>query len=489
MPQADTFPPYVVARRDSLRALSIELGRLILRAENAPLPSSYRSLADALPMRGDLTVAALVDTLTVIEREREDFGIAGGADPVFVALTARVTVVGRAIQNVARARRAEIRRQVAAISPPPVDPLSMSPLIAADTLARRAHLDSLRRTFVATQRTLAAARVKNADVERRAERARELANVSAPPSAMLAAALALGLAAGLGAAVGAEVRHPRVADATEAERAAGVRVLSIVRPRPPLPERARRRVDADAPPLIDRTSEAYRLLYLHFAATGSALPLLTVTGDEPAVAATVATNLAAASAAEARSTLLVDGDFGAAAVAGVLRMPFEPGLADVIRGAHDWAEALQTVTVGRDGALEVMTSGAWRGGPPNPAQAEEIRRDLARIARRYDLTVLVAPEGHVARAGTSLLPAPDVILCARLGATSVQALEGEARALRNAGVRLRGIVLWAADPPQRVSAAELGARRGGAPPILGRGEAGGGAAWSPAPDARLARAH
>jgi Mrp family chromosome partitioning ATPase len=198
-------------------------------------------------------------------------------------------------------------------------------------------------------------------------------------------------------------------------------------------------------------------------AGGTAFPFTCDVRDyssvEAAVAATVATNLAAASAAEARSTLLVDADFGAAAVAGVLRVPFEPGLADVIRGSHDWGEALQTATVGRDGTLEVMTSGVWRGEQPSPAAAEAVRRDLARVARRYDLTVLVAPEGHVDHAGTSLLPAPDVILCARLGATSVRALRAEANALRNAGVRLRGLVLWAAEPPQVLTAAELSGRR------------------------------
>jgi Mrp family chromosome partitioning ATPase len=276
---------------------------------------------------------------------------------------------------------------------------------------------------------------------------------------MLAAALSLGLMVGVGTALVAELRNPRLADVTEAEGATGVRVIALIEPRGPAPERTRRRVDVDAPPLIDRTSEAYRLLYLTFAATGSALPLITVTGDEPAVTATVAANLAAASAAEARSTLLVDGDFAASAVAGVLRLRFQPGLADVIRGSHDWAEATQTTMVGRDGALDVMPSGAWRGAAPDAAAAEEIRRELMRVARRYDLAVLVAPEGHVAKSGTSLLPAPDVLLCARLYATPVSQLRREADALRNAGVRLRGLVIWSAELPQVLTPAELTLRR------------------------------
>ena len=41
----DTFPPAVRAQRDSLNAELATLNRLIDRAENAPLPTSYRALA------------------------------------------------------------------------------------------------------------------------------------------------------------------------------------------------------------------------------------------------------------------------------------------------------------------------------------------------------------------------------------------------------------------------------------------------------------
>src|SRR3954469_17646316 len=41
----DTFPPAVRAQRDTLSAELATLNRLIDRAENAPLPTSYRALA------------------------------------------------------------------------------------------------------------------------------------------------------------------------------------------------------------------------------------------------------------------------------------------------------------------------------------------------------------------------------------------------------------------------------------------------------------
>ena len=96
--------------RDSLAAQVAQLGRLLARAENAPLLGSYRALAEAPAMRGDASVNQLLDSLVEIERERESYNAVGGVDPVFVALTARANELGRAIEAVAIARRAGAAR-------------------------------------------------------------------------------------------------------------------------------------------------------------------------------------------------------------------------------------------------------------------------------------------------------------------------------------------------------------------------------------------
>ena len=49
----DTFPPAVRAQRDSLSAELATLNRLIDRAENAPLPTSYRALAASPTVAAD----------------------------------------------------------------------------------------------------------------------------------------------------------------------------------------------------------------------------------------------------------------------------------------------------------------------------------------------------------------------------------------------------------------------------------------------------
>ena len=81
-PVIDTFPPAVRAQRDSLNGELATLNRLIDRAENAPLPTSYRALAASPAVAADPRVRVLLDSLADIERERNAFGAVGGVDPV-----------------------------------------------------------------------------------------------------------------------------------------------------------------------------------------------------------------------------------------------------------------------------------------------------------------------------------------------------------------------------------------------------------------------
>src|SRR3954470_8337651 len=76
----DTFPPAVRAQRDSLNCTLSTLNRLIERAENAPLPTSYRALAASPTVAADPRVRILLDSLADIERERNAFGAVGGVD-------------------------------------------------------------------------------------------------------------------------------------------------------------------------------------------------------------------------------------------------------------------------------------------------------------------------------------------------------------------------------------------------------------------------
>jgi Mrp family chromosome partitioning ATPase len=457
-PVIDTFPPAVRAQRDSLNAELATLNRLIDRAENAPLPTSYRALAASPAVAADPRVRVLLDSLADIERERNAFGAVGGVDPVYLSLTSRATAIGRAIQGIADAKRGEVRGKLALIRPvaAPVE----KPKITVDTVALLAQQAKAQQNYAAAARQLDQINQKNARIDRESARARDLANVGAPPWAMLAAAVVLALAVGFAASFGTELKRPHIADPREAEQVSGARVLTVIKPPEVVVERSRRQADVEAPPLIDVVSESYRTLYLHIASVEASVPIVTITGDDPGIVATVASNLAASAAYEARSTLLVDVDPTTCSVASVLRIRPDPGLSGIITGNATWPEAIVPTTIGRDRPLDVLPSGTRRVGPPGPDVVEEVRKELARMQRRYDFIIITAPTSYVQRSATSIIPAPDVILCARIAHTTVGGLKSAVDSLRGADMRIHGLVLWDAEMPQLETREEmLGATR------------------------------
>ena len=439
IPVVDTFPIAVIAQRGVLAEEIATLSRLIERADNAPLPSSYRALAEAPSLAADASVRALLDSLAEIEKERDAFGAVGGVDPIYVALTSRATAVGRSIQEIAEARRAAARQQLAAIRPVAPRVMTQARVDTAGFLARRA---ASQRAYVGAVRDLAQISATNERIDRESSRARNLANLGAPPLAMLAAALVLALALGFAASLAFELRLPSIADAREVEQVTGVRVLSVIEPKELIAERSRRQADETGLPLIDVVSEGYRRLYLHLVATEANVPVVTVAGDDAAIVATVASNIAAAAAYEARSTLIVDVDPATSTIANLFRVSSNPGLAGIISGKSDWATSVVQATVGRDRTLDILPSGTERTGTPDPLVAKRIRGDFARMEQRYDLIVIAAPTAYVQRGPASIIPAPDVVLCARIAHTRIARLREAVESLRALDHRIHGIVLW-----------------------------------------------
>ncbi len=454
----DTFPPAVRAQRDSLSAELTTLNRLIDRAENAPLPTSYRALAASPTVAADPRVRTLLDSLADIERERNAFGAVGGVDPVYLSLTSRATAIGREIKGIADAKRGEMRGKLALIRPTPAP--VVKPVINVDTNQVLAQRTAAQRQYTVAMRQLDQIRQKNLRIDQETARARELANVGAPPWAMLAAAVVLALAVGFAASFGTELKRPHIADPREAEQVSNARVLTVIKPPEIVVERSRRQADVEAPPLIDVVSESYRTLYLHIASVEASVPIVTITGDDPGIVATVAANLAASAAYEARSTLLVDVDPTTCAVASVLRIRPDPGLGGIINGGATWPEAIVPTTIGRDRPLDVLPSGTRRSGMPETNVVEEVKKELARLQRRYDFIIIAAPTSYVQRSAASIIPAPDVILCARMAHTTIGGLKSAVEGLRAADMRIHGLVLWDAEMPQLETREEmLGASR------------------------------
>lgn len=427
--------------RDSLEAEAEQLRRGLQRLERAPLPATYRALGELPEVAVVPRTRLLLDSLAAVEREREEFAALGGVDPIVVALATRATAIGREIQAIAEGRLAGTLRELEALAAPPPPPPA-APRPEVDTLGPLTRVVDAEARLAATEEALTAAREANERLAARAERAREGANFIAPPLAVLAAAAILALAVGYAAALLAELRRPRVADGEEIERETRVRTLAVVRAGGSTPERARRRADVRTPDLLDPLAEPYRMLNLQLSPTGAALPIVTVTGDEPAIVATVAANLAASTAEDARSVLLIDADLATGAIASIVRSRPVPGISELLRGEAGWSDTLSSALFGRERTVDVIPAGTPVPRLREPVPSDAFRMDLHRLARRYDLTVLATSLAHACRGSQSILPAPDVVLCVQSNATSLVDLRGSVAALHGAGLRVQGVVLW-----------------------------------------------
>lgn len=450
--EIDTFPPAIIARRESLSVAISRLSALIQRAEESPLPSSYRMIGTSALVFSEPQMPPLLDSLAAVERDRAAYGAVGATDPGYAALSSKASSIGRAITAVASAKRDRLRAELSTIRPPTV-PTPVTTFV--DTLRYLTDRALALTRVQSADAEIAAIRAQNVRVDRELEHARDLANLGAPPWAMLAAALVLAAALGFAGSLGVELRNPHVADAREAEQVSGERVLTVIGPAATVVERGRRQADADAPPLIDVISESYRTLYLHIASVGAGLPVVTVTGDEPEIVGTVASNLAASAAYEARSALLVDVDASTCSVAAVLRVAPDPGLSGILSGTATWAEAIKPTTIGRDRPLDVLPSGSKRAGMVEPHVTESAKGEFAKLQRRYDFIIIAAPTSYVQRTATSVIPSPEVLLTARIGHTRLATLKSAADALRGTNMKIQGIVLWNAPFPHLRNKEEL----------------------------------
>jgi Mrp family chromosome partitioning ATPase len=442
----DTLPPELRAERDSLTALLGTLNDAMSRAAEAPLPPSFRALGETPAMQEVPQVRVWLDSLDQVDKLRAPFGALGAGDPIYVALTARVNEIGRSIRDAAAERRSELRARLAPLSMMPVTPAAATSE-HADTVQLAAVRTNAAREYAIATRTLDSVRRVNARIDAAAAKARSLANLGAPPAAMLGAALVIALALGFTVVFVREARHPTIANMREAESTSSARVLAVVRPTEVV-ERDRRQTDLAAPPLVDIISESYRTLYLYLAATDASVPVVTVTGDSAPIVATVATNLAAVAAYEARSTLLVDADSASNAIASVLRLTSDPGVTGVLSGRNELSDAIVSTTIGRDRPLDVLPSGTGKLSHAKLERIEELREIFQRMGRRYDFIVIAAPTIYTQQPTHTIIPAADVIVCARTGDTRLSDLRSAVKSLRGVGRYVHGIVLWDDEVPR-----------------------------------------
>jgi hypothetical protein len=425
---ADTAARVTPARTDAaVQQLALRL--LIDRARSAPLAVSFRALAQAPELANDPEVRVLVDSLDTLEDVREAGALVGGADPAFVAVTAQMNAIGQRLLQIADARVGP-RISVAIVD-------TVGPRATADTAARRvAQRESALRT----------AQRRNAQLDQQRDAARRTANVGAPPAAMLGAGVVLALVAAYAAALLVELRRPVVGDLGEVGRLASTRVIRYDGAREGVRQsRSRRASDRRVPAVIDLAADSFRLLHLAVSPTGDASTRLLITGDEPAIVTATAINLAAVACSDARQVLLLDGDPYARLVGQALQLPPAAGLDLVERGVADPFEVVRAVRIGRSHAFDVIVAGDTL--PSTTHTVSTAPTELFAMMRRYDLSIVCASAEDERGPSPLVDEMIDAVVCVRVGATRLKRLSRQLGLLQARGVRVRAVLVWAADPP------------------------------------------
>jgi Mrp family chromosome partitioning ATPase len=457
----DSVSPQILAKHDSLANILNELSSLMGKAETVPLPSSYRALAASPALATNPRVRALLDSLSEVERQRDAFGGAGGADPMFVALTSQATDIGHAIESIGAQRRDSLRAQIDRIVTP-TQQIAKARAAAPDTMPWIAERDSARSAVLVATTELDDARSALELQRQEKQRAKEITAISASPFAMIIAAAIFGIVLGFGGALQMELRRPTVSDAREAERVTGARVMASVVPAADGGEFDRRKADRLAPGYLDPKSDSYQLAYLHVEQSAASPDVVTVLGDDPDVCAIVTMNIAAIAAEDARSVLVIDAAGRGDAIRSLLPFSASADLADLIGGVASWADATAHVAVGRDRTIDVVTG--TRSATPS-GLIELVQRERQQIGRHYDSVFIIAALDLVpVIAETAFVEG--TVLTATAGKTRLSTLVEATARLRENRRQLFGVVLWDAPPPRLTERPRrtLGGKRKAPPP-------------------------
>ena len=306
---------------------------------------------------------------------------------------------------------------------------------------------------LATARDSLAARQRVHDSLTAAIRTRDSRPAATRPIlARLAPALALlvllvaGLLLRFVTALRAELDAPTLADAVEAERLTGARVLATVK-------------DAllDGPARFKPSGvDPFRMLYLGLTATGTRARAAVITGPDLDISAATGARLAIAAAADHRNTLIVDLDPRSIALSRTFHERAEPGVRDVLARAFTWREVARPVGSSDGLTITLLPAGTERDDDATGEARVAVLAEFERLQSAHELTLAVAPLDGFELA-MSLLPGSPVLLTAVAGETSIDALVTAVEAQRGAGRRVAGLVIWDAPRPQLPTRAELAA--------------------------------
>jgi capsular exopolysaccharide synthesis family protein len=255
--------------------------------------------------------------------------------------------------------------------------------------------------------------------------------------------LIVGLALGLLAAFVRDSLDRRIRSAKDAHEAFGLPVLARVG-KSALGSTGLARSANGAGFATPADIESFRILRTNLAALlpGDAPRTVLVTSGLPQEGkSTVASSLAAASAAAGQRTLLVDGDLRRPVLAKRLGLPDTPGLSEYLSADAEPRDILNTVRLSAmgngakepaadaDKLLVCIPAGNPAGEPAELLASDRCRDFLGKVSRAYDLVVIDSSPLLASADPLELIPHVDsVLICVRL----TDSHSDEARAVNEA---------------------------------------------------------
>jgi hypothetical protein len=448
-PKVDSLNPAIVHKHDSLTNILTELQGLIGKVENAPLPTSYRALAASPALNTNSRIVALLDSLRDVEKDRDSYGTTEGADPMYVALTSRLTEIGRSIEAVAAQRRDSLQSTISMMTAPNRE-VAEARIAVPDTMPWVVERDSAVSAVKSASADLDAARRLIDDNRRAAEQAQQISLISASPFTMVVAAAVFGIVFGFAGALRSEFHGPTVSDGPELERLTGVRVMASISPSAKSAGTERRKANRIAPKYLDSSSVAYQLAYLHVEQSAATPDIVAIIGDDADVSAIVAMNLAAIAADDARAVLVIDAAGRSEAIRSLLTFSTPAELSDVISGRRSWHDSTAHVFVGRDKTVDVLTGSVAAAGAP---LMELLKRDSHQLGKYYDAIFVVG--------SLDLVPAVaeadaigGAVITATIGFTPLSRIVDAIAAMRQNSRQVFGAIVWNGSPPRLVARAK-----------------------------------
>ncbi|MGH7542727.1 MAG: GumC family protein [Gemmatimonadota bacterium] len=488
---------------------SLELQREQFETERAALASllreveqageggqSYRDLATfpGFVRGGNPVVSKLMQTLIDLEDQRSQLAITRtDRNPDIVAIDTRIEEIENQLNSFATTYERSLEKQVRSMEQAmgrSQGQLSAIPArqVASSRLERQVNLLQELYTFLQT-------RLREAEIARNITlpgvQIVDTASMPAGPDSPdvqknLLLGLLLGLLMGTVVALYREYTDSRIRGRKEVERSTGIPVLGMIpsvgRPGPILAIAATNGSRPDLPgerplsglpegrrplgvTLRARTLDQQLALEAFHSLLTDLKYAASQHGAEPirSVAVTSATrgdgktftacNLAIASAAQGRRTLLVDTDLRASGVARFFDMPGStPGLVEVLEGDTDYRTVLNNFEiVGDHSSLQVIPSG--RSESPHGGILERCSGRLESLfgdaEAQYELVVVDTPPLNVITDAASITTRADAVLVVvRGGVTDRNALELTLQRLRLLNANVMGIVLNDVDLPE-----------------------------------------